>query len=113
MARTVVLTDDVDGSAGAATLTFGFEGASYELDLGPASREKMVKGLKPWIDAARHVSGRSARASSATPTRGPKKKVAPAVDNQAIRAWAAEHGLAVSERGRISASVLESYQAAH
>ena len=29
-----------------------------------------------------------------------------------IRAWAKEHGLAVSERGRIPASVLEQYQAA-
>jgi len=29
-----------------------------------------------------------------------------------IRAWAKEHGLAVSERGRIPASVMEQYQAA-
>jgi hypothetical protein len=29
-----------------------------------------------------------------------------------IRAWAKEHGLAVSERGRIPASVVEQYHAA-
>jgi hypothetical protein len=29
-----------------------------------------------------------------------------------IRAWAKDHGIAVSERGRIPASVVEQYQAA-
>ncbi|MFC6903435.1 histone-like nucleoid-structuring protein Lsr2 [Nonomuraea dietziae] len=30
-----------------------------------------------------------------------------------IRQWAKEHGLQVSERGRISAAVVEQYEAAH
>jgi hypothetical protein len=35
------------------------------------------------------------------------------VDRAAVRAWAQEAGLAVSERGRISAEVMNQYEAAH
>jgi hypothetical protein len=37
----------------------------------------------------------------------------PRVDRAAVRAWAQEAGLAVSERGRISAQVMNQYEAAH
>ncbi|WP_445009116.1 Lsr2 family DNA-binding protein [Pseudonocardia asaccharolytica] len=33
--------------------------------------------------------------------------------NQAVREWAREHGMKVSERGRIPADVLRAYQQAH
>jgi hypothetical protein len=34
------------------------------------------------------------------------------VDTSAVRAWAAAHGIPVSPRGRISASVIEQFRAA-
>jgi hypothetical protein len=43
MARTVstVITDDIDGSPGAATVSFGLDGASYEIDLTAANKARL------------------------------------------------------------------------
>jgi len=108
MARTVVviITDDLDGSPDAETVTFGLDGTKYEMDLGEANRAKLLGALAPFIEAARRVN------------RGGRRRVAdrpPAArtDRAAVRAWARESGLAVSERGRISADVMKQYDAAH
>jgi|HubBroStandDraft_1064217.scaffolds.fasta_scaffold27682_2 hypothetical protein len=100
----VVITDDLDGSAGARSVSFGFEGASYEIDLGDANREKLETALAPFIAGGRRA--RSAR-------RGTARPAGPSVDRAAVRAWARQTGLNVSERGRISAEVMSQYEAAH
>jgi len=41
------------------------------------------------------------------------RRAAGRVDRAAVRAWARDAGLAVSERGRISAEVMRLYDAAH
>jgi len=102
----VVVTDDLDGSAGAQTVTFGFDGVSYEIDLGAENRAKLEGAFAPFISAGRKVS-RTARRRSGTRPSGPS------VDRAAVRAWAREAGLNVSERGRISAEVMSQYEAAH
>jgi hypothetical protein len=109
MAKTVVTTDDMDGSPNAETVTFSFEGRNFEIDLSKKSRSALEKALKPYIDAARPVG--SSRGSRGGSGRGRSRR-ASSVDLAAVRAWAAENGIAVSDRGRISASVLEQYQAA-
>ncbi len=109
MAKTVVTTDDIDGSPNAETVTFSFDGRSFEIDLSKKSRTALEKALKPYIDAARPVGGRNTRGGGST--RGRSRRSS-SVDLAAVRAWAAENGIAVSDRGRISASVLEQYQAA-
>jgi len=109
MAKTVVTTDDIDGSPNAETVTFSFDGRSFEIDLSKKSRTALEKALKPYIDAGRSVGSRTARATSAGRGRGRRSS---SVDLAAVRAWAAENGVQVSDRGRISASVLEQYQAA-
>jgi hypothetical protein len=109
MAKTVVTTDDIDGSPNAETVTFSFDGRSFEIDLSKKSRTALEKALKPYIDAARPVGGRSSRSSGNG--RGRSRRSS-SVDLAAVRAWAAENGIAVSDRGRISTSVLEQYQAA-
>ena len=57
------------------------------------------------VQAGRRIS-RSRRPSAARAT-GPR------IDRASIRAWANEQGLHVSERGRISAEVMQKYEAAH
>jgi len=108
MARTVlvVITDDLDGSPGAGTVTFGLDGVSYEIDLAQPNRARLGDALAPFIAAGRRVS-RGGR------WRGAGRPAPPRVDRAAVRAWAREAGLAVSERGRISAEVMRQYQAAH
>ena len=101
----VTVTDDMDGSEGAETVTFGLDGQSYEIDLNHKNQAKLKKGLQPFIDSGRRL----ARSSAARPAHSK----APKRDSAAIRAWAAEQGLPVSERGRIPATVLAKYEAAH
>jgi Lsr2 len=99
----VVVTDDLDGSPDAETVAFGFDGHSYEIDLGKKNRARFQKSLQPFMDAGRRTAHRrTARAARST---GPR------IDRAAVRAWAAGQGLKVSERGRISAEVLSRYEA--
>ena len=102
----VVITDDLDGSAHAETVSFGVDGTNYEVDLGAKNRAKLEKALQPFAAAARRAPAR-ARRRAASRAGGPR------VDNGAVRAWARSAGLQVSERGRISADVLRQYEAAN
>lgn len=95
-----VITDDLDGSGAAEHVSFSFDGTAYEIDLGPANRERMQKLLQPFIDAGRRVGRR--RPSRTTATR---------LEAAAIRAWAMDQGLKVADRGRISADVVSKYNA--
>ena len=101
----VVITDDIDGSEGAETVTFAIDGGSYEIDLGDKNRAKLDKALAPFTEHGRRVSQRR-RASGAG-------RAAPRIDRAAVRAWARAQGLKVSERGRVSAEVMAQYEAAH
>ncbi len=102
----VVITDDLDGSTGARTVAFGFDGVNYEIDLAAANRAKLESALAPFISSARRARAASAR-------RGAGRPAAQAVDRAAVRAWARESGLNVSDRGRISAEIMSQYEAAH
>jgi hypothetical protein len=101
----VVVTDDLDGSSGARTVTFGVDGAMYEIDLAEKNRAKFAKAIEPYVAGGRRVSRRRPR-TAGTRTAGVR------ADRAAVRAWAKKQGLQVSERGRISAVVMEAYEAA-
>ena len=107
MARnvSVVVTDDLDGSAGAQAVAFGLDGVSYEMDLGQPNRARLAGALAPFIEAGRKVTGGGRRSPAAA--RGPR------IDRAEIRTWARSAGLEVSERGRLSAEVMKQYEAAH
>jgi Lsr2 len=102
----VIVTDDLDGSENAETVTFGFDGVTYEIDLAQKNRAKLEKALAPFIDAGRRVPRAGSR-------RGGGRQSASSVDRGAVRAWARERGLKVSERGRVSADIMRQYEAAH
>jgi|HubBroStandDraft_1064217.scaffolds.fasta_scaffold82309_2 hypothetical protein len=104
MAKTVsvVITDDLDNTPGAEAVSFGLNGQSYEIDLAPANREKMATSLQPFIEAGRRTS-----------LRKPARTRQSREDLASVRAWAAAQGLNVAERGRVSAEVLNKYDAAH
>jgi hypothetical protein len=101
----VVITDDLDGSPDAETVAFSFGGQSYEIDLGKKNLAKLQKSLQPFMDAGR----RTAHRRTARAARG----AGPRIDRAAVRTWALEQGLKVSERGRISADVMRRYEASH
>ena len=103
----VVLIDDLDGGDASETVTFGLDGASYEIDLSEQNAAQLREALAHWVGNARRVSGRTSRP---TARRGGSSS---STDTTAVRSWAKENGFKVSERGRISAEVQEAYAAAH
>src|SRR5262249_1455999 len=100
----VVLEDDLTGGPAEQTVRFAFDGTDYEIDLNAKNAAAFSKQLAPFIEHAR----RAGRA----PSRRPGRTAANRQRSGDIRAWAKEHGLAVSERGRIPVSVAEQYHAA-
>ena len=106
--KTIVKTfDDLDGSEideGGKTVSFSFDGSSYEIDLSSANVAKMREDFGVYIEKARKVSNRGRAAAKAEP--------AP-LDTKAVRVWAEEQGLEVSARGRLSTELIEQYRAAH
>jgi Lsr2 len=101
------VTDDLDGSANASTVTFSYGGRELQIDLSKKNQAAFDKAVKPYIEAARSVRADSTRKAT---TRS--RKSSP-TDLGAVRAWATENGYEVSNRGRIAAAVVEAYQAAH
>ena len=102
----VVLIDDLDGGDANETVTFGLDGATYEIDLSEQNAAQLREALAHWVGNARRVSGRTARPTA-------RRGGSSSTDTTAVRAWAKENGFKVSERGRISAEVQEAYAAAH
>jgi hypothetical protein len=111
VAKTTVtqITDDLDGSKDATEVAFSFDGVDYTIDLSKKNAAAMTKALKPYIDAATKVSGRGNRARRTKTSR----TTAPRKDLAAVREWARGQGIDVSDRGRVPASVVEQYDAAH
>lgn len=116
MARRIVhqLVDDLDGSVleigEGETVLFSLDGVAYEIDLSDQNASALRDALAPYVDAARSVS-RAASSSSGGNARSRRRSGQR--DYTAVRAWAKENGHTVSERGRVPASVLEAYEAAH
>ena len=98
----VVITDDIDGGEAHETIAFGLDGSSLEIDLNKLNAAQFRKTVAPYIEHGRRVS--RARAAPPAPDRGRSSDV---------REWAKQQGIKVSERGRIPASVVADYQAAH
>ena len=111
----VILSDDLDDSISAdETVTFALDGTTYEIDLSDKNAAEMRDVLGKYVAAARKVSSRGTRASGAGRSRATGG--GGRMDREqagAIRDWARKNGHAVSDRGRIPASVVEAYEAAH
>jgi len=106
---TVTLVDDIDGTEADEQVEFAVDGRSYEIDLSSANVARLRDALGPFISAARRTSGRRSSGGAAAAAR-------PSTDreqNQAIREWAQQQGMKISERGRIPSNVLEAYHQSH
>jgi hypothetical protein len=97
------ITDDIDGGPEAETVTFGFQGVAYAIDLSPKNLDKLSKALKPFIDKATRQRGAATRSA---PRRGERD-----YDLAQLREWAAKQKIALPQRGRIPTAVVQQYQA--
>jgi hypothetical protein len=103
---TIVLEDDLDGSAADETVTFALDGTTYEIDLNAKNAGKLRDALAPYVGHARKAGGR--RSSGRSSFRSGAKR-----DVTEVREWARANGHKVSDRGRISAEVQAAYDKAH
>ncbi|MGW6730656.1 histone-like nucleoid-structuring protein Lsr2 [Nocardia sp. NPDC055029] len=115
MARRIIVTlvDDFDGTSTAKeTVSFGIDGATYEIDLSDTNATKLRDQFEQWIPAARRTgrirtSGRRRTETTATANPSARRN-----DLTAIRAWAKKNGHSVSTRGRIAVDIITAYDQA-
>jgi hypothetical protein len=103
LARKVVttLTDDLDGSEAAETVSFSLDTSAYEMELSMANATELRGILAPYKAAGRKLPGaRTLKQSGST------------VPSKEARKWATENGIAVNPRGRVNEAVLQQYIAA-
>ena len=102
---TVALEDDLGGGPADETVRFGIGAAEYEIDLTTKNARALRRRLAPFIDHARKAG------------RGPRRRLGRTAASRErsgdVRAWAKDHGIAVSDRGRIPASVVDQHEAGH
>lgn len=98
----IILVDDIDGGDASQTVTFGLDGANYEIDLNDAHAAALRDALATYVGHARKVGGRRSSGSKAN-AGGPSARE--------IRDWARSNGHAVPDRGRIPAEVREAFEA--
>jgi Lsr2 len=110
----VILSDDLDENLTAdETVSFALDGTNYEIDLAEKNARELREVFSRYVSAARKVGRAGSRASGGggrTRTSGGR------MDREqagAIREWARRNGHAVSDRGRIPASVVQAYEEAH
>ena len=77
----VIITDDLDGSGNAETVSFGFDGVTYEIDLGKKNRSRLRRALAPFIEAGLRAPRSSRRRGASRPGGSP-------ADRSAVWAWA-------------------------
>lgn len=103
---TVVCDLPHDGEIeGTESVSFAFDGNAYEIDLCEPHSKELREKVGAFADHARRASagGRRRKARS-----GPGRE-----RSSEIREWARQRGHKVSERGRIPASIIAEYEAAH
>lgn len=108
---TVQLVDDVDGSEAESTVEFSLDGVDYTIDLSSGNAAKLRDSLASYVSSARRTGGRKRAAgkaskAAAAPTAADRER------NQAIREWAREQGMQVSDRGRIPSEIVDAYDKA-
>ena len=101
------LIDDLDGSEAEVTVTFGYQGQEYEIDLNNTHAAEMRDKLGGYAAHARRV--RAQRAA-----RAPTRTAASRQYSAEMRAWATGARLhAIKERGRVPVEgVVQAYEEA-
>ena len=114
----VKFVDDLDGSDATGTVSFALDGRAYEIDLSEDNAARLRESLASFVAVARKNGGAGAAAGRraqkmTTASSGPRPQPLDREQTAAIRAWARQNGHQISDRGRISKTVVDAFQAAH
>ena len=113
----VKFVDDLDGSDATGTVSFAIDGRAYEIDLSEDNAARLRESLASFVAAApqeRRIPGDWSPGAEDDREIGPAAAAVGREQTAAIRAWARQgSGHQVSERGRISKTVVDAFEAAH
>jgi hypothetical protein len=84
-------------------IVFGLDGHSYVIDLSEENAAELRKLLEDYVAAGRPLIDVEAR-KDMTPAQAKRQELAD------VRAWAAQQGLRVSNRGKIPGHVLDAFE---
>ena len=116
------LVDDIDGSEDdVSTVTFSLDRTDYEIDLSAGNADRLRENLAKFVSVASPVKSarkapaarRGAKAARTRKAAKPQNAPSGRDQTQAVRDWARNNGFEVSNRGRISKSIQEAFDAAH
>lgn len=108
MATISTIADDFDGSTPAETVTFFVSGKEYAIDLNEEHRAQLQEVL---ADFEGKMDSYVAKARAVSkPGAGKTSQAGPSYDAKAVRAWAADNGYEVGDRGRIPLEILTAYE---
>src|SRR6478735_6537994 len=95
---TTQTVDDLDGGVADETVTFGYDGVTYEVDLSKANAIRLRSSLQPYVAAARRTGGRPLRTHNVQPRhkKGPSRTRRDPEQTKTIRSWANANGYDVS-----------------
>ena len=113
--QVLLVCDLHDGEVeGTETISFGLDGSSYEIDVCDVHAAELRDACAPYVGAGRRAGRGGALPAHRRNARGAGRSGAGSNSNVAeIRDWARKNGHQVNERGRIAATVLQAYEAAH
>jgi hypothetical protein len=111
----VEVTDDLDGSAAAETISFAIDGKSFEIDLSKRNAAALRRALRPYAEAGREARrrGRPAKAaSSGRRGRGGAKTLFSTLSDEekaSFRTWAVRRKLTTRSARRIADSAVQAW----
>jgi hypothetical protein len=113
MAKRVIheLIDDMDGKPADETIIFGLDGIQYEIDLSKKNAAKLRDALAPFVGAGTKIGRGGVTGGRGRDGRGRAPARSDRDQNRAIREWAQNKGIDVSDRGRIKQEVVDRYHA--
>lgn len=107
MAKTTVITDDLDQRPDASTVTFSVDGVEYWLDLTDENKTKLLGALDPFTSRAEEL-GNTRKLALQTAKTGGTRSLAKA---KTIRAWGNKNGYP-TERGPLPKDLINAYNSA-
>jgi hypothetical protein len=104
------LVDDLDGTSSddVATVQFGLDGVTYEIDLRDANAEQLRGVLAAYVASGRRTGGRIKRGLRLAGGAGASANGEAGL----IREWAQANGVELAARGRIPGHEAEAYRQA-
>lgn len=105
------LVDDLDGSEAATTVTFGWGGIMFEVDLNEAHAAEMQEQFQRYLNVARRARSQTVKLPSKP--RGTRKgeTLTTRLGHRTsdVRAWAKQQDLGIPDRGRVADWAVQAY----